>query len=131
MQTAVASLLDLPMQEVPHFVAVPENQWWSEFVNWLAGRGLRLTMFEERFHSRMEYRGGFLVSAPLSDAPRDKVLIGNGTAARGYRHCVLWRGGKLVHDPHPSGDGLLDEPDELWLIESLASPAVFSWEATS
>ncbi|MCU1418704.1 MAG: hypothetical protein JWP32_2878 [Schumannella sp.] len=117
LQTAVASLLDLPVEEVPHFVAVPEDRWWSEFLNWLTGRGLRLTMFEDRFETTSTYLDGWLISAPLSDAPKDRLVIASGMADRGLRHCVLWEDGALVHDPHPSRAGLAEAPDEIWLIE--------------
>lgn len=123
MQTAVASLLGLPLEEVPHFVAAPDDLWWSAFLNWIVGRGLRLTMFEERFTTREIYLDGWLIAAPISDAPTDQLVIANGMSDRGFRHCVLWKNEALVHDPHPSGAGLAEAPDEIWLFEPQAGLA--------
>lgn len=124
MQTAVASLLDLPLDDVPHFVAEPIETWWTEFLDWIFARGLRLTMFEDRFDEIEQYRGGDLITAPLSLAPADRLAIANGMTERGFRHSVLWQHGALVHDPHPSGAGLLDGPDEIWLLEPYYAPAI-------
>lgn len=116
MQTAVASLLDLPLEEVPHFVALPENQWWSAFLDWVGKRGLRLEMYAPRFPTLAEYAGGTLITGPLSMVPKDKIVLALGMAERGFEHVVLYQDGKLVHDPHPSEAGLLAEPEEVWVL---------------
>ncbi|MCU1441091.1 MAG: hypothetical protein JWP85_2088 [Rhodoglobus sp.] len=118
LQTAVASLLDLPVEAVPHFVA--EEDWWGAVIAWVRASGLRLTMFEERFNVEASYAGGYLATAPLAAAPDDVLMLAGGMAARGFRHVVLWQHGHLVHDPHPSGTGLTGEPDSLWRIEVAA-----------
>lgn len=41
---------------------------------------------------------------------KDCWILATGPSPRGteewHRHAVVWRNGKVVHDPHPSGDGL-------------------------
>lgn len=114
-QTAVASSLDLPLEDVPHFVAMQD--WWLGVVQWVETTGRVLTRYEPQFKHSVDY--GAVRIAPIAHAPLDKVLIASGQGPRGYRHAVLWLGGKLLHDPHPSGDGLVGEPEDYWLIERL------------
>lgn len=121
LQTAVACVLDLPMEEVPHFVAMPENQWWSAFLLWLSARNLRLSMYAERFSGLQVYSGGALITGPLNAVPRSRLVLAQGESERGFRHVVLYQNGKLVHDPHPSGTGLVGEPDEVWMIDAMGA----------
>lgn len=93
-QTVIASYLELPLDEVPHFVDIDERggeNWWTSTYNWLAERGYRLSWFTEY---------------PDTD---DYVLV-TGKSPRGdWYHVVLYKGGVLAHDPHPDGTGILTE----------------------
>ena len=44
------------------------------------------------------------------DFLKDCWILATGPSPRGskkwHRHGVVWRNGEIVHDPHPSGDGL-------------------------
>lgn len=89
-RACVASVLDVPIGEVPNFVA--EAAWFRALLDWLAPRGL------------------WFVSMPATPAPwiPDGVhYIASGPAPRGVSHAVVMSDGLLVHDPHPSRDGLL------------------------
>lgn len=94
-QTAIASVLDLPLDAVPHFVDVDERfgteNWFFYTYNWLHARGWHI----ERIATHIYTNEYYLVSGP---SPR-----GN------FWHVVIYRNGKMVHDPHPDGTGILSE----------------------
>lgn len=96
-RTAIATILGLPRDDVPHFVALG----WDEDPNtyhdlaqaWLEGRGLTLRYW------------GVLEQA----RPWCKFLIAAGKSPRGeWDHAVVIDADTsgLVHDPHPSGTGI-------------------------
>lgn len=118
MQAAIASVLEYPLDAVPHFAAMPEADWWMAFMDYLSDHDHRITLFADRFFETDVYLDGTLTAAPLTDWPRERVVIANGMSPRGVRHSVVWQHGELVHDPHPSRAGLAEAPDEVWLIES-------------
>ncbi|MFI8535345.1 hypothetical protein ACIGMX_34510 [Streptomyces aquilus] len=84
LQAAVASLLELPLDEVPHFV---EYDDWQE----------RLAEFCTAYGYR-----------PVMRPPGTDVAYGMawGPSERGVRHAVVWADGAMVWDPHPSRAGL-------------------------
>lgn len=95
LQAAVASLLDLPLNEVPHFVGDDwasggERNWWVELWQWCAARGLKINAAEP---DPGEY---YLGRGP---SPRDPA---------NRSHVAVYRDGALVHDPHPDGTGVVE-----------------------
>lgn len=92
-QAAVASLLDLPLDAVPHFAAF---EWWPQAVQlWAWGRGLRM------------------VGERTQTIPERACIVG-GRSPRGFAHVVVAEGGVIVWDPHPSRDGLTTVEDATW-----------------
>jgi hypothetical protein len=89
----LASLLDLPLWMVPPF----EDMF---------GRG-------GEYHKRTQEWLGRMFGLQLEDtddlcsAELPEFYMASGPGARGVHHAVIYSGGKLVHDPHPSGDGIL------------------------
>lgn len=94
---AIASLLGVDAGRVPNFIRA--DDYVDETAAWLAERGLAIIGFECNPVEHVEQW-------------RDRVTtIASGRSPRGdWQHAVLWRGGKLLHDPHPSGDGIVGEP---------------------
>lgn len=95
LQACVASVLDLPLEAVPHFVGddwatAGELHWWSEWRRWTAARGLSLTT---RAPEPGEY---YIASGP---SPRDPENMA---------HVAVYRDGDLAHDPHPDGTGVVE-----------------------
>lgn len=43
----------------------------------------------------------------ISKKLHDTKLLVNGISPRGYMHSVIWMNGKLWHDPHPEGGGVV------------------------
>lgn len=88
----LASLLDLPLWMVPPFDDMfGRTDWNSRVDEWL------LRMFQLR---RVRTDGE-------SASPLPEFYIASGLSARGVRHSVIYSAGELVHDPHPSGAGIL------------------------
>lgn len=105
LQAAVASLLDLPLDEVPHFVGIDVAgglHWWTHMRRWFRERGWSLR---------------------TGEPPAPGVLyLGGGPSPRAnggeLHHVALYRDGVLVHDPHPDGLGVV-EVTSRWTIHPI------------
>lgn len=98
MQCSVAYMLGLPVDSVPDF----EEQ---------SQRGIPAYDSMECF---IESQGFGLVMLPGTSQPECDYLA-SGKTKRGTSHMVVMNSGHLVHDPHPSDDGL-DAVSCIWLI---------------
>lgn len=103
MRAAVASLLDLPAEAVPHFALFDApGAWFNAFQLWLAGRDLRIRAM-----------------AAYQVTTRCLAI---GMSPRGVEHIVVWGPTGLVHDPHPSRAGI--EPRQFWAIDPVEPRAL-------
>lgn len=107
-QACVASLLGLPLAEVPHFCE-PVRHWERRFHQWLAARDL------------FAVEASLKVPDSLFLSPRTMCIL-TGDSPRG-RHAVIGRvtpgadGFEYVHDPHPErGYYAGKEPDQVMFI---------------
>lgn len=102
LQACVASIYELPMEAVPHFVQF--DDWRAALNLWVKGKGGYLLMvWSDRLPN----------PAPVQERP----LLAFGESPRGdFSHSVVWSNGILAHDPHPSRAGLSGPPYELWDI---------------
>lgn len=99
--TCIACLLDLDVDAVPNFCASP-SRWWDDARRWLGDRGITPVMIEPPD------------GLDLDEFLPETLFIASGRSPRGdYMHSVIYRGGSLLHDPHPSGDGLLGHPQDV------------------
>lgn len=105
-QASVASILDLPLDEVPHFcVGLPQGTDGgieeSRRINeWLKTKGLAL--FE------LAYAADSL-EAWREDWDRRDIQfyhLLSGISPRGFCHCTVGLNGKVIHDPSPYGGEL-------------------------
>lgn len=98
LQAVIASLLELPLDQVPHFVqdhveSDGEEDWWDSLVAFVRTQGWN----PHAAHPVTDYPGQHLfVSGP---SPR-------GKGDDGLWHVVIYRNGRMVHDPHPDRTGL-------------------------
>jgi len=103
---SLATLLDLPYEEVPYFISMG-TAWHEPFFEFLDKHGYK-------------YKG-------LATAKRiqegislgvDGYFLVSGGSPRGFKsgHSVIYKGTVLFHDPHPSRMGVLGEP-MFWMIE--------------
>lgn len=104
----VASILELPLEDVPYFMAEPEDQWYARFETWL------------------ECRDMYPLMQPLPDGPRGWAPSGfhilSGHSPRKpddpeALHSVVGYHGRILHDPHPSRAGLLSWKDTIVLVQ--------------
>lgn len=97
LQAAIASLLEMPLEAVPHFAA-SEGDWAAEMIEWL----------------RVQQYGFVNLTNQAKPWPGFHLL--SGKSPRGdFLHTVVARGDQIVHDPHPSRDGVRDAQDR-WLL---------------
>lgn len=108
-RACLASLLEVPLAEVPHFIHLyPEegSRWWYESVAWVEQQrpGWTLVAWARPLpHWRHYFNGEALAACP------DRVIL-TGPSPRGaWNHSVLVdvRTGVLEHDPFPGGGGVL------------------------
>ncbi|MCM8735994.1 hypothetical protein M5E06_17820 [Azospirillum sp. A1-3] len=98
MQAAVASLLGLPLADVPDFLEARDRGSHEELAlgYWLEGLGFDM------------------IRLPGNHCP-DAYYLASGPASRGVHHMVVMKAGELAHDPHPSRAGLL-KADHVYVL---------------
>lgn len=93
-QTAIASVLELPLDDVPHFIQIDEDggrNWWMNTWEWLNERGYTIEVIPTHPDS-------------------DELYFVTGPSPRGnFHHVVVYCRGKMVHDPHPDRTGVVEE----------------------
>ena len=105
----IAAILDLPAEEVPHFLADeikdPSRSMDADTQEWLNRRGWQMVESNKfRFHrwaSSLHLLPAIIVAGPTCRSMK-----------MGDHHAVVMREGKLLYDPHPSQMGLTAVVDE-------------------
>ncbi len=91
LQACLATVLGLPLEDVPHFVHLYGDEWLQEMQKWLRPRGLGVMRAEE------------------GTKPEGFQLM-NGQSPRGdFGHVIVSQDGQHYHDPHPSREGVVGE----------------------
>jgi hypothetical protein len=115
----IASLLEVPITEVPNveiFFDDTEHMFYEDLMKrYLKNKGLKLikdNRFKIAFHVE-EHEDKNLFRKLLWD----KYYIATGNSPRGFCHVCIFKNGQLVHDPHPSKDGI-ENPYEFETIET-------------
>lgn len=93
-EACIASIFEISLYEAPD-LSIYGSLWWVYFTDWCHERGLHpvdLLIGTDTFSWVGD--GYYIVSGP---SPRIK-----------YLHAVVYKDGQMVHDPHPSGDGILE-----------------------
>jgi hypothetical protein len=132
--TCIASILDLPMDAVPNFVAI-QNISNSGCAVEMADRWLREN-HGKRFIAVELYGGAGPVTNQsflnrLSHKNKDELVILSGESPRktvdgkAKFHAVVGRakcwGFEIVHDPHPDGTGIVGQPYGVkWIVPLLS-----------
>jgi hypothetical protein len=104
----VASIFGCDIDDVMALEDLPPGEWITALERWLALRG-----------------HGWDVSTadPAPELPESFDYLAIGPSPRGdYRHCVVYRNGHMIHDPHPSGDGLR-KVETFWIFNEYAHEA--------
>jgi hypothetical protein len=107
----VASFLEVTIHDVPNTEVFffedktdDANSYWSEvmhtFLNakgWEWSGDTRYKVFHPEFG---------VVDEELKERLKDTYYLVIGQSARGVGHVCIYQNGVMVHDPHPSRDGL-------------------------
>jgi len=101
MRACLASILECDIDDIPPIEDLPDHEWFKVFCKWLDSVGLE---YEGIRHLPSEaeldeYEGIDGYTMAYGPSPRTFVKAG---------HAVVYKGSKFVHDPHPSGDGILN-----------------------
>lgn len=118
-QAALASVLELPLEQVPHFAQDGVHRCESSG-EWLTARGLVRSFYDGDARLALRYPLRVEPGTDFWGTPVESLVgaLGAGPSPRGpWRHVVVLdpETGDMLHDPHPSGAGVL-EVDEVELI---------------
>lgn len=102
LSACIASLLELPIADVPYFFD-PEEGSHERLQAWLKAKGF----FAHTVGWSAEWQ------AELTSAAGYHIVCGK--SARGP-HAVVGHGGEIVHDPHPSRGGLISKDSICFLV---------------
>lgn len=116
LSACIASILELPIEDVPTFAA--HEDWWERAVAWL----------DERGHTIWPIPTWILDALTVSPDALDCWYIACGKSPRGdFNHGVVASGAHIAHDPHPSRDGLDGPVREAWIVTPNAAPDEQRW----
>ena len=92
LQAAIASVMDLSLESVPHFANIENNDWWIQCQDWCRQFGV------------------YPIYIPIEGVPDPSILKGyhliTGETFQGHSHVVVAHDGIFSHDPIPGGLGL-------------------------
>lgn len=121
-QACVASIFELPLEDVPHFCGYKNKHWFQDIQRWMNERGFFYfpVCFSE---TNLEYE-------TLYPILPDVLCIASGKSPRGnFNHSVVGviRSGydfRILYDPHPDNTGLDGKPETLEFFVAI-NPALF------
>lgn len=106
LQACIASILELPLEAVPHFALWYDSPNWHEKLNgWLIQTA---GVYEITVQANQMYLETIYGYALL-----------NGLSERGIMHSVVIFNGEMVHDPYPNGKGIIT-PESYGVFVSVA-----------
>ena len=119
MAACVASLLGIPIDGIPSWEDMGDDgSWGDSFMSFLESNGYE-------YEGMIAPRSGDWKSdvLSLSDGVDGYFIVGGKSPRLHTRgHAVIYKNGVMIHDPHPSGAGLL-EIEEIYIIERNAQEA--------
>ena len=106
-RACLGSILEIDPRDMPNFCEKPEDEYLEFTRNWLAencGVAMATFPYETKDLSELLKHLGAL-------NPGIYFTLG-GRSPRGFNHEVVVLDGKIVHDPAPSGGGLVGPMDD-------------------
>lgn len=106
---AIASLVEKPLTEVPNVEVlfdVDGVSWYGVMDAWLRANGFEIITNNgyKVFHSPSEFNEETRVD--LWNDLRGKYYMASGMSPRGVMHVCIYQDGVMVHDPHPTREGI-------------------------
>lgn len=117
-RTAIACILDLELDDVPHFLYdnCDGNEFDRREREFLSKRGL--IMINIPFAGTLDE----VLQSIKHNSPGAVFLLA-GKSPRGTCHSVVCFDGKIIHDPHPDGGGVVAPCSDYWWAQFL-SPVI-------
>jgi hypothetical protein len=103
-RAVIASLLDLPINEVPHFLQLAKgnaSDFYDLIDDFLRSKGFALLITASQPKPMV-----------FSDIDYYHEISGPSPRGNGLFHAVVGKNGQVFFDPHPSKAGLAGNPDE-------------------
>lgn len=94
-QAAVASIMELPLDEVPNFIEFSDDEWFGKFIAFLDSKGCE---YEWHYAGDGQDNKGWSIGSGISPRARKDYKI---------THAVICFDGEIVFDVHPSREGIL------------------------
>lgn len=88
LQAAIACILELDINEVPHFVQIYDNEYYYHMDMWLNEKGYET--INEGYVSKDEHY----------------IAVGKSPRFEHGTHCCIYKAGEFVFDVHPKGGGI-------------------------
>jgi len=112
MWASIASITDIPLDEFPEIFDVDGDSITADGKTW--GTAMRQTLDRYGF----EYMGcqPYERACELSSGVDGYFVVGGESPRGGCGHAVVFKNGKMVHDPHPDGTGI-NTIEEAYMIE--------------
>jgi len=90
LQAALATIFRIDLDTVPHFMEFGVD-WFEQLQSWLR-ESFDMYALSFEYDDRLHVEGYYLLT---------------GKTERGLMHTVVYKDGKLMHDPHPDSNGLI------------------------
>ena len=103
----IASILELPITEVPNIetlYAMDGTFYYEVLCKWLAHLGYEMTT-DGRFGC---FHGDRTKDCFIEELQNQYYIV-SGKSPRGIQHACIYKNGKMIHDPHPTREGLVTE----------------------
>lgn len=110
---AIASLLELPITEVPNVEVLfdIDGLAWEEvldkFLAHKTGCKIIINKWYNVFHD-LDYIPESGNRQEALEYCTDKYYLASGMSPRGVYHVCIFQNGGMVHDPHPTREGITD-----------------------
>lgn len=109
----VASLLEISIEHVPEWEEM-DKEWGDSFISFLEEKGID---FNGTFTmSGAAHSWQWLIDNGYQGIDGHYIVCGKSPRFPQIDHAVIYRYGEMVHDPHPSAQGLY-QVDYLYLLE--------------
>lgn len=118
-RAVIASLLELPISEVPHFLQLSggdPSTYWELLQAFVRQHGY--------VYMTQPARSGAMIFGDEGDVFHE--IAGPSPRGNDYLHAVVGNNGRIVFDPHPSRAGLVGDPakwEHSYLVRASTAPA--------
>lgn len=109
MAAVVASMLELPITEVPNIETlydVKNVEWNIILYEFIRSRGFEWQTDDRYRIYHFIHEDHYFQEREIIALQNDLYLV-SGKSPRGIQHICIYKCGKLVHDPHPTKEGIV------------------------